>query len=142
MRIGLYDPYSDTPTGGEKYMYTIAEILSQDHTVEIFWDHAKDITEIEDRFSLDLTKVTVVPNIFSANFTTLQRIRASQAYDRIIYLSDGSLPTLLKRNLVVHFQHPVEWVRYSPSLKAKFSQVRTVICNSKFTKSYIDKKFH
>ena len=39
MKIGVYDPYLDDVGGGEKYMLTTAECLSNDHDVTIFWDN-------------------------------------------------------------------------------------------------------
>ena len=141
MRIGLYDPYTDALGGGEKYMYTLAECLSQNHDVSIFWDRESDIEAIERRFSLSLKKTRIVKNIFTNKISLKQRISESRSYDRIIYLSDGSLPTLLTRNLLIHFQFPVEWITLSIATKIKFAQVRSVICNSQFTKDYIDKKF-
>ncbi len=57
MKIGIYDPYLDDLGGGEKYMMTIASCLSKDHDVSIFWDSKKDLEELVERFSLDISNL-------------------------------------------------------------------------------------
>ena len=43
---------------------------------------------------------------------------------------------------MLHFQFPVQWIEgNSIKTRLKLSRVRSVICNSHFTKSYIDEKF-
>ncbi len=49
---------------------------------------------------------------------------------------------VFSRRLIVHFQFPVEWVKVNKKLdKFKLSRVDTIICNSNYTKRYIDRKF-
>ena len=144
MKIGIFDPYLDTLGGGEKYMLTIAKSLSKTHDVSIFWD--TDIESIKklalDRFGFDLSSVLFVRNIFSPRISILQRVQIAMKYDRIIYLSDGSLPIVGKKNLIIHFQFPVEWIEGRALFTQwKLKQSRTIICNSQFTKKYIDKTF-
>lgn len=74
MRIGIYDPYLDDLGGGEKYMMTIAQCLSKEHQVDVFWDNKQDLDNLIYRFSLDLSKISLVPNIFSGQFSTFQRL--------------------------------------------------------------------
>ena len=65
MKIGIFDPYLDDLGGGEKYMMTIAQVLSEKHDVSVFWDNKFDLDGLLKRFSLDLSKVKITPNIFS-----------------------------------------------------------------------------
>ena len=74
MRIGIFDPYLDDLGGGEKYMMTIAECLSKKHEVSVFWDNKNDIDELLQRFSLDLSRVSITKNIFSQDFGFFKRI--------------------------------------------------------------------
>lgn len=145
MKIGIFDPYLDTLGGGEKYMLTMASCLSKEHTVSIFWDLDKTPQmqkKAEERFRFDFTRIKFVSNIFSPSISILERIKRAREYDIIIYLSDGSMPFILTKNLIMHFQFPVEWVNgRSLFTKLKLWQVRAIICNSNFTKSYIDKTF-
>lgn len=143
MKVGIFDPYLDTLGGGEKYMLFLALCLSKKHDVSLFWDKEKE-QEIKsgarERFGFDLDNIHFVDNIFSSKISLLQRILESQKYDVIVYLSDGSIPLTCKKNLIIHFQFPVEWVKTSFLTKLKLLQVRRIICNSQFTKSYIDRK--
>lgn len=142
MRIGIFDPYLDDLGGGEKYMMTIAQVLSKNHDVDVFWDDKSDIDDLLKRFSLDLSKVKIVPNVFSRKISTLKRFIASKKYDRIIFLSDGSIP-LVYPKLLVHIQQPLEHMQTS-SLFGKFktNRVKTFFCNSEYTRLFIDNRFH
>ena len=141
MKIGIYDPYLDSLSGGEKYMLTAASCLSQKHDVYIFWDDSKIIREIKKKFDIDLSKVKFITNIFTSNFSTGKRFLRSKKFDAILFLSDGSFP-VLGCQLYVHFQFPVEWVNAKQILtRLKIKRIKRIICNSKFTKQYIDKKF-
>ena len=142
MRIGIFDPYLDTLGGGEKYMLTAASYLSQKHKVSVFWDQAEILEKGAQRFNLDLSKVKTATNIFSAKMPLYRKYLVSMKYDAIFFLSDGSLP-LLGSKLYVHFQFPIEWIN-SKSVVGKLKELRVqkIICNSYFTKAFIDKKFN
>ncbi len=141
MRIGIYDPYLDDLGGGEKYMMTIAQILSREHEVSIFWDDKSDLDKISQRFGLDLSKVSLYKNIFSDKFSLLKRLIASAKFDLIIFLSDGSLP-LVNSKLLVHIQQPLEEMQNDLMGKIKTSRVSLFFCNSEYTKTFINKKFN
>lgn len=142
MRIGIFDPYLDDLGGGEKYMMTIAQVLSKNNEVDVFWDNKSDLDGLLKRFYLDLSKIKVVPNIFSSRFSTFQRFLATKKYDRIIFLSDGSLP-LVYPKLLVHIQQPLDEMETGSMLgKIKVKRVSVFFCNSNYTKSFIDDKFH
>jgi glycosyltransferase involved in cell wall biosynthesis len=140
MKIALYDPYLDALGGGEKYMMTMAEILSHDHDVSILWDKDEDIEKVEERFGLDLSHTTRVNNFFSASTSFYSRWKESGAYDVLIYLSDGSIPLVATKKLYIHFQFPIEWVNVTAKTKLKLRRVNKIITNSLFTKKYVDKK--
>jgi glycosyltransferase involved in cell wall biosynthesis len=144
MRIGIFDPYLDDLGGGEKYMMTIAECLSENHDVDVFWDNEKDLKDLLKRFTLKLNKIKLVPNIFNLQTSTLQRLLKTKKYDAIIFLSDGSLPLLLSKKLFVHIQQPLKSMQSTGSLldRIKISRVNRFFCNSEYTKIFIDKKFH
>ncbi|MDO8621147.1 MAG: glycosyltransferase family 4 protein [Candidatus Levybacteria bacterium] len=145
MKIGIFDPYLDSLSGGEKYMLTIAKELSSRHKVFIFWNlsEEKEIRKKSlEKLGIDLSSVFFSKNIFSKDTTFLERLNSSREYDLIICLSDGSIPFVLSK-LYLHFQFPVEWVNGNSLLtKIKLLRVNKIICNSFFTKQYIDKKFN
>lgn len=143
MKIGIYDPYLDTLAGGEKYMLTLATCLAKKHAVSIFWhsDEKEAIKEsAKEKLGIDLSSIDMVDTIFSASTLFKKRLLASKKYDAIIMLSDGSFPLLLCP-LVLHFQSPLEWIN-GKTLKnrIKLARVKNIICNSQFTKSFIDKE--
>lgn len=142
MRIGIFDPYLDTLGGGEKYMLTVAQCLSSKHEVSILWDprekHALG-SRIKDKFGFDVNFIPFSENIFAARVSLFSRLFLSRRFDLIIFLSDGSIPTVLTR-LIIHFQFPVQWMNMSLKTRLKKARIERVICNSKFTKEHIDKK--
>lgn len=123
-------------------MLTAASVLAKKHSVFLFWDDASILEKARSRFGLDVDKIRFSPNIFTPKYSLLQRILLTQDYDVIFYLSDGSIPLLGAQRLYLHFQFPVEWVE-NPSLLSyfKIKRVSAFVCNSRFTKEYIDKKF-
>ncbi len=142
MKIGIFDPYLDALGGGEKYMLTMAECLAKKHVVSVFWDSKEDVEKNVSRFSLDFSNVAIDKNIFSPSVSSIKRFLATRKYDIIIFLSDGSIPLVGSKKLYLHFQFPVEWVKNGAGTSLKMKKVSQVICNSRFTASYIDKKFH
>ncbi|MEX2007767.1 MAG: glycosyltransferase [Candidatus Levyibacteriota bacterium] len=140
MKVGIYDPYLDDLGGGEKYITSIAECLSEDNNVTIFWDNEEDFKKLKHRFSLGLSKVKLSKNIFSKDVGFLKRLNESKKYDLLFVLSDGSIPFVASK-LYVHIQQPLPFVRASVKAKLKIRRVAEFIYNSKFTKSYADKTF-
>lgn len=135
MKIGIYDPYLDDHGGGEKYMMTIAACLSTDHAVTVFWDNTSDIEIIAKRFNLNLDKVTLKKNIFAKNISILERFTATNNYDSLIILSDGSIPLTLSKKLYLTVQQPLPaTLKKSLIRDFKVSRVTKVFYNSQFTR--------
>lgn len=134
MNIGIYDPYLDDLGGGEKYMLTAASCLSQDHNVTIFWDNYADVEAVAKRFDLDLTSCTIAPNIFSPHISSWQRLKATNAYDVITVLSDGSVPLTLCKYLFLHIQQPLP-ISSQMSIMENFkrNRITKIFYNSAFT---------
>lgn len=141
MRIGIYDPYLDDLGGGEKYMMSVASVLSHHHDVSVFWDNQKDIDTLLQRITLDLSKIKIVKNIFAPGVSLLQRLPESKKYDVIIVLSDGSIPILLSKKLLLHVQQPLHISKKGFWSAFKMSRVDKIFCNSQFTKSFVDSSF-
>lgn len=136
MRIGIYNPYFDSVSGGERYTLALASHWSQAHRVDIFWNDPAIVTQAHERLHLDLAKVGVVPNIF-LNGNLLQKLLVSRAYDLIFFLSDGSIPASLAKHNILHFQMPIDVIS-SPGWKLERYDV--IVCNSNFTKNNLDHK--
>lgn len=124
-------------------MLTAASCLSEENDVRIFWNPQEEQeikVKAREKLGINLKNVKFTENIFSKNTLTPTRVLKSREFDRIIFLSDGSIP-LVGTKLIVHFQFPVEWVKTGLKTKFKISGAGLFICNSNFTKSFIDKKF-
>lgn len=141
MKIGIYDPYLDDIGGGEKYMLSIAEVLSRENDVCVFWNNKEDIDSVKKRFSFDLHRVRLERNIFSKNVSFWERYEKSREYDVIFVLSDGSIP-FVSSELYIHLQSPMPRIKLSIFSKIKKSRVKTFFCNSYYTKSFIDKTYN
>lgn len=136
MKIGIYDPYLDDLGGGEKYMMTIAECLSKNNDVTVFWDNKKDLEGLLQRFTLDLSRITIGKNIFAKNVEFFHRIFESRKYDAIIILSDGSIPFLLSKKTFLHIQQPVKNGKNNLKSWLKLLRISAIFYNSEFTKSF------
>lgn len=159
----IYDPYLDTLGGGERYCLTVAEILlNHGWDVDMFWSGDQEIIEKSvKRFSLNINKIKLVPDIFGLNTTDIDstqdeplqkfisrksssqplinKFRNTSKYDFIFYLSNGSIPFLFSKKNVLHVQVPFT---KQPSLKdqllnqLKYSRINRIVYNSKFTSSF------
>ena len=122
-------------------MLTIAQCLSSSHHVTIFWNDESIIDKARERLSLSLDNVFVGHNIFEKTSTFRKAIETSK-YDCIFMLSDGSIPVSFAKKTILHFQQPFQNVGGKKLFnKIKFKKIPVVICNSHFTKRFIDKEY-
>jgi glycosyltransferase involved in cell wall biosynthesis len=143
MKIGIYNPYLDSLSGGERYMLTIASALQHTYEVHVFWNDKTLREKAENRLSINLSKVQFVPTVFSPGIPIISSFIKTKMYDVIIVLSDGSIPFIASRFGILHFQRPFQQVKgTSFANRLKMRNFQTIICNSKFTKRYIDKEFN
>lgn len=142
MKVGIFDPYLDSLGGGERYALTLAEhLISKNYQVDIFWDDKNLRSEIKNRLSLNMDKARFVNNIFTRK-NLLEKLIITSKYDLIFFLSDGSIPTTLAKKNILHFQVPFNRIRGKTFLNTlKLSRFNRVVCNSYFTKKFIDKTY-
>lgn len=142
MKIGLFSPYLKTLGGGERYLLTMAcFFLDEGHDVTFYTDAKISASDISNRFNLDLSRVKFRPDIFFNQNGFLNKIRETQKYDWFVFLSDGSIPFTLAKNNILHFQVPFTINGRSLANKLKLSRFNKVVCNSNFTKRFIDNSF-
>jgi glycosyltransferase involved in cell wall biosynthesis len=135
MKVGIFSPYLDTMGGGERYIFTVAEFFlkRKNAEVNIFWNQALDQEKIKERFGIDLTGATASP---------YRGFSATAGYDLMFFLSDGSIPASFAGKNILHFQMPFKLDgRRDLINKFKLSRFNHIICNSNFTKKYIDQTF-
>lgn len=139
MKFGFFSPYLNTFGGGERYMLTLASHLSQNHMVDIFWDDPQIKAPLSRFLKIDLTKSKFVENIFRKGLAV--KSFATFGYNMIFILSDGSVPTTFASKNILHFQVPFTQERRDLKTTLKLKKFNHVICNSKFTKEFIDKSY-
>ena len=139
MKFGFYSPYLSTFGGGERYMLTLASHLSQNHLVDIFWDDSNIKAPLSRFLKIDLTRTRFVPNIFSKKI--VPKVFATFGYNLIFVLSDGSVPATFAAKNILHFQVPFNFSNTDFKTRLKIKRYRHIVCNSYFTKHFIDRSF-
>lgn len=139
MKAGFFDPYLDTIGGGERYTLTLAEYLSEKGwDVNLFWDSSKLKEKLISRFDLNLNRVNFLPTTKNI----LKKWKMTRNYDLFFWLSDGSIPFLFAKKNILHLQVPFKGIGgRSLENKIKLARIHHVVCNSFFTKSFIDKEY-
>ena len=132
MKAAIYNPYLDTLGGGERYTLTFAQVLTEiGYKVSIEWRDKGIIEKAQKRFGLDLKNIEVLPDI-----------KKGDGYDVCFWVSDGSIPYLRARKNFLHFQIPFSDVNGDSLLnRMKLFRINKIICNSNFTKGFIDREY-
>lgn len=147
MKVAIYSPYLDTFGGGERYVMTIAQVLSSKAKVEVLLDknlEAKDAKylkkNLQERFGIDLSHVEFLVAPVGKNSNFFQRLMFTSAYDYLFYLTDGSIFTSLAKKNILHIQSPL----VGQPAKSLWGQIKLlswnlIIYNSNFTKTNCQK---
>lgn len=147
MRIAIYSPYLDTAGGGEKYVLTIAEVLSKDHQVDVLLDaHLISLgieaikSKIEKLHHLDLSKVKFIKAPLGRGSNFLDKFFFLKKYEVLFYNTDGSIFYSTAKKNIVHFQVPLKNITTTGVWGSiKLSSWNLAIYNSKFTKEIVEK---
>lgn len=133
-KILIHSPYWHIGGGGERYALTVAQCLSRDFLVSVDVDDSISLSFLGKSLGLDLSRVKAAGKI--------AEVGKSKGYDGIFWLSDGSIPFLpFFQTRVIHFQAPFKNVG-GKSLKNKLKLMGAkIICNSEYTKKFIDREF-
>lgn len=132
MRAAIYNPYLDTLGGGERYTMAVARaLLKKEYKVDVQWKTSSIKGKLEERFGIKLDGINFVKDI-----------KRGDGYDACFWVSDGSIPLLRARKNYLHFQIPFCDVNGKTLLnRMKLYRVNMIICNSYFTKEFIDKEY-
>jgi glycosyltransferase involved in cell wall biosynthesis len=132
-RIFIHSPYWLTRGGGERYSLTAAECLSEDFEVLVDAPSNNYLTDVSMHLGINLERVKILPG---ENF-----MKNMSKFYGVFWVSDGSIPLLLSKRKVIHFQAPFKNVDgKSFKNRLKLLGVR-VISNSFYTKGFIDKEY-
>jgi len=132
MKAAIYNPYLDTLGGGERYTLAFAKTLSLNgYKVDVAWKSVAIKKKLQDRFGIDLGDINIKNDI-----------KRGEGYDILFWVSDGSIPLLRARHNFLHFQFPFKDVNGRSLMnKMKLYRIEKIICNSYFTKSFIDAEY-
>lgn len=133
-KILVHSPYWHIGGGGERYALTAAQCLSREALVSVDMGDTESLNLLGKSLGLDLSRVESVERI-----TNVSKVKG---FDGIFWLSDGSIPFMpFFTSKVIHFQAPFKNVD-GKNLKNKLKLMGAkVICNSEYTKKFIDKEF-
>lgn len=145
MKVGIYTPYLDSFGGGERYMLSIAEILSKDHCVDLFLDKHQLtlqpellVPKLAKYLDLDLSKINLLPAPIGEGSNFFERFFFLKKYDLVVYLTDGSIFYSTAKKNLLHFQVPFKnSSAHGIWGKIKLSTWNLAICNSLFTEKCI-----
>ena len=137
LKIAIYSPYLDIFGGGERYILTIAEMLSRKHEVYFYADgQIRD--NASKKFNICLDRIHFITNnLFRANnlFTKLIELRS---YDVFFYMTDGGLFfSSAKKNFII-IQSPAHLPEMNIINKLKFINWK-ILCYSTFMQNIIKK---
>lgn len=148
MRVAIYSPYLDSFGGGERYMLTIAEALSQKSQVDILLDaHLSKLNKnlkegLSKRLNLDLSKTTFKLSPLGKGGNLIKRIFFLKQYDLFFFLTDGSIFFATAKKNILHIQTPIiSKEMKNHKNKIYLSSWDTIIYNSKFTKKNVEKYY-
>jgi glycosyltransferase involved in cell wall biosynthesis len=149
MKIGIYSPYLDSFGGGERYILTIAQVLSSDQQVQLLYDsHHQSLgveklkTDLSQRLNLDLSKISLVKAPLGPDGSFIERLSFFRDYDILIYLTDGSIFYSTAKKSFIHFQVPFKNSSAKNLLgRIKLSSWNEAIYNSEFTKKTVEKEW-
>lgn len=141
----VFSPYLDTLGGGERYFLHIVEYLVfKGFNVDIAWHDQAIKDKSKERFGISLDKVGISPKAYELfhHKNLLGKFIFTKDYDIVFFVSDGSIPILFGKKNYLHFQVPFKQQQNNLSTKLKLQSITKVICNSFFTKHFIDKEFN
>jgi glycosyltransferase involved in cell wall biosynthesis len=147
MKIAIYSPYLDTAGGGEKYILTVADILSHKEQVDVLLDShlssfgAEELKLKNERMhGLNLSNVRFILAPIGKKDNKIKKYTFLKKYDFLFYNSDGSIFLSGAKNSIIHFQMPFDDQGIKRlGGKVKLSSWKKAIYNSNFTKDYIEK---
>ncbi len=147
----MVNPYIDNVTGGgERYTLTIAAHLSKKKgsRVDVIFPKSFNKSKLDDRkkeleekFAIDLSNLHFIKGPFGKGSGKLSRYIFTKKYDVIYYLTDGSFFFSGAKKNIVYFQVPLPPPAKSLKNKINFSCWKTKVCNSHFTKDWLEREW-
>jgi len=157
MKIGIYAPYLETCGGGEKYICAIAEVLSEDHDVDLITCEKINTKELKERLNINLGRVALrrikIPTFFNKLPYLRQLVRTmvisriTKEYDLFINQEHFSvIPSLAKRSVLICEVPPTKQKSLFDIILALFfdPQLKSydkIVTNSFYTRRWVLKYY-
>ncbi|MBI2611976.1 glycosyltransferase family 4 protein [Candidatus Gottesmanbacteria bacterium] len=139
-KIGIYSPYLDISGGGERYILSIAEYLSQENEVYLFWpesDSLKNSAKITLNISLD--RIHFVSNEIFSSKNLFNTLKSLFTFDIFFHMTDGSVFLSPARKNFLIIQSPAHCPEKNITNILKLLKWR-VLCYSDFVADIIKKR--
>lgn len=137
-KIAVFDPYLDVLGGGEKHILSIAQVFEEyGYTIDLLWDDDKILDRLKKHLHVTFNKARVIPSFIYSSF--IQKTMKTKNYDYFFYVTDGSYFFSLARRNYIFSMYPQESLYRRTALNSLKWSRWSVIANSYFTKSFIDK---
>ncbi len=138
-KIAIYSPYTTILGGGERYVLSIASLLSSDNTVTVF--ASSQIKKTAEKFlGIDLEKVNFIPPDIFTSGNRLQKFQVLKKYDLIFYVTDGSIFYPFAKSNYLIIQSPDHIPVFNLSNKIKMHNWQ-ILCYSEFVKKFISQRW-
>lgn len=132
-KILIHSPYWHIGGGGERYALTVAECLQNQFQVYLTIKSEEMLKNLALNLGLNLDQVF----LYKKSLLMKDLIN----FNGVFWVSNGSIPFLPIWNRMIHFQAPFKNVAGSSwKNKLKLLGIK-VVCNSYFTKNFIDKEY-
>lgn len=146
--VGLYSPYIPKHAGGgERYLLSIAEVCSKDHSTSILVppdlveETGRALHRYSKMFGLDLSSVKVKASLIGTSRSPLTTLQETQAFDYLFAMTDGSIFPTLCRNSYLIMQVP--WTRsLKVTERAKLLSWKKMIVYSDFVAKVLSDSWH
>lgn len=148
MKICFYSPYLPHHFGGgERYLFNCALSLACNHQIDIaiksdyFVRKEQIISNYEKFIGQKLDKLNFISSPLGTKSNFITKLFFTKNYDRLFYITDGSLFFSLASKNILHIQIPFQhrFTSIIDRLKLKNWQIK--ITNSLFTKKQIEKNW-
>lgn len=145
MNICLYSPYIPKHVGGgEKYLFDVAEVLSQRHMVSIaipaeeMANEADIRAKYESFLNRSLEKIAFVATPLGSGASFFTKLGWTKQFDVLYYASDGSLFFSMAKKNILHIQLPLRLNKSGFMERLKLANWRVKNTNSTFTKKIVE----
>ena len=137
-KVGIYSPYLEVYGGGERYIYSIASLLSSQNEVSIYADKSI-IDKAKDLLNINLDRIHFLPIAQFRKQNFLNKLITLNKFDLFFSMTDGSIFFSAARKNFLVIQSPAHIPSTDFLNRIKLINWR-ILCYSQFMQEIIFKK--